>query len=45
MQYSEKHEKQLFIQYISEYLNSLKVLLLDNMTYSKLLKKFPEILL
>lgn len=44
MQYSEEQEKQLFIEYISEYLSSLKVLLLENVTYSKLLKKFPEIL-
>ena len=43
MQYSDEHEKQLFIQYISKHFRSLKVLLLENMTYSKLLKKFPEI--
>lgn len=44
MQFSQEQEKKLFSQYIYEYFHSFKFNLIENISYSKLLKKFPEII-
>lgn len=44
MNASTEPERTKFIEYVSDYFNSINSFLLQNIAYSKLIKNFPEIL-